>query len=112
MRRGASDISARTAPGLSGIPEPERPGRRPLWPILLPLLVLGFACLPAAAQVLPKLSVGFDKASGPKDVAVTLELVAMLTVLSLAPSILIMMTCFTRVVVVLTFLKQALGTQN
>jgi flagellar biosynthetic protein FliP len=33
-------------------------------------------------------------------------------VLSLAPSILIMMTCFTRIVVVLTFLKQALGTQN
>jgi flagellar biosynthetic protein FliP len=62
--------------------------------------------------VLPKLTVGFDKAQGSGDVAVTLELIAMLTVLSLAPSILIMMTCFTRIVVVLTFLKQALGTQN
>jgi len=77
-----------------------------------PLLVLLFAALPSEAQTLPKLSVGFDQATGPKDVAVTLELVAMLTIFSLAPSILIMMTCFTRVVVVLTFLKQALGTQN
>jgi flagellar biosynthetic protein FliP len=81
-------------------------------PALMALAILGLGCIPAAAQVLPKLSVGFDKAAGPRDVAVTLELVAMLTVLSLAPSILIMMTCFTRVVVVLTFLKQALGTQN
>jgi flagellar biosynthetic protein FliP len=128
VRRGASGISARTGAGLSGIPEQGDPGaapavaasvaaavavpRRSPWPWLLPLLIVACACVPAAAQVLPKLSVGFDKASGPKDVAVTLELVAMLTVLSLAPSILIMMTCFTRVVVVLTFLKQALGTQN
>jgi flagellar biosynthetic protein FliP len=36
----------------------------------------------------------------------------MLTVLSLAPSILIMMTSFTRIVVVLSFLRQALGTQQ
>ncbi len=36
----------------------------------------------------------------------------MLTVLSLAPAILIMMTSFTRIVVVLSFLKQALGTQQ
>ena len=78
------------------------------------LFVLAAVILPglAEAQTIPKLTMGFDRAQGPKDVAVTLELVAMLTVLSLAPSILIMMTCFTRVVVVLTFLKQALGTQN
>jgi flagellar biosynthesis protein FliP len=105
---GPPDRAAAPAPA----PAPERAPQPSVWPALCLLVFLGFACLPAAAQVLPKLSVGFDKASGPKDVAVTLELVAMLTVLSLAPSILIMMTCFTRVVVVLTFLKQALGTQN
>jgi len=81
------------------------------WPSFLILTALVLPQL-ADAQVLPKLTVGFDKAQGPKEVAVTLELVAMLTILSLAPSILIMMTCFTRIVVVLTFLKQALGTQN
>ncbi len=132
MRPAPSGISARAAADFNGFSVPEPTGarvpdrlpacgkdhgpdhgpRRSLWHILVPVLILAFACLPAAAQVLPKLSVGFDKATGPKDVAVTLELVAMLTVLSLAPSILIMMTCFTRVVVVLTFLKQALGTQN
>jgi flagellar biosynthetic protein FliP len=114
---GASGSATRSA----ARPEPSRPAadaaRAPVpggsWrAAALFLAILAFACLSAHAQALPKLSVGFDKASGPKDVAVTLELVAMLTVLSLAPSILIMMTCFTRVVVVLTFLKQALGTQN
>jgi len=64
------------------------------------------------AQVLPKLSLQFDKAGEPSDIAVTLQLVALFTVMSLAPSILIMMTSFTRIIVVLGFLKQAIGTQN
>jgi flagellar biosynthesis protein FliP len=66
----------------------------------------------ADAQVLPKLSVEFNKAGDPNDIVVSLQLVAMMTVLSLAPSILIMMTCFTRIAVVLGFLRQAIGTQN
>jgi flagellar biosynthesis protein FliP len=74
--------------------------------------ILGLAALGADAQTLPKLSVEFNKAGEPADIAVTLQLVAMLTVLSLAPSILIMMTSFTRVSVVLGFLRQAMGTQN
>ena len=41
-----------------------------------------------------------------------IQLVALLTVLSLAPSILIMMTCFTRIVVVLSFLRTAIGIQQ
>lgn len=40
------------------------------------------------------------------------QMVALLTVLSLAPSILIMMTCFTRIVVVLSFLRTAIGIQQ
>jgi flagellar biosynthesis protein FliP len=100
MRAAHSDSSTARTTGLSGI-----------WPALALLSGLALPGL-ADAQVLPKLSVGFDQAQSPKDVAVTLQLVAMLTVLSLAPSILIMMTCFTRIVVVLGFLKQALGTQN
>ncbi len=42
----------------------------------------------------------------------TLNIVVLLTILSLAPSILILCTCFTRIVIVLGLLKQALGTQN
>ena len=74
--------------------------------------VLLWAAGPADAQVLPKFSVGMEKTESVEDVAVTLQLIAMLTILSLAPSILIMMTCFTRIVVVLGFLRQAVGTQQ
>jgi flagellar biosynthetic protein FliP len=77
------------------------------------LAVILFLVAPPETQAqLPKLTVGFDQAQDSDQVAVTLQLVAMLTVLSLAPSILIMMTCFTRIVVVLGFLKQAIGAQN
>ncbi|TVQ82029.1 MAG: flagellar biosynthetic protein FliP [Micavibrio sp.] len=41
-----------------------------------------------------------------------IQLVALLTILSLAPSILIMMTSFTRIVIVLSFLRTAMGTQQ
>jgi len=47
-----------------------------------------------------------------KPLAVGLQIVILLTILSLAPAILIMMTSFTRIVVVLSFLRQALGTQQ
>ncbi len=48
---------------------------------------------------------------GPKGTAVVLQVLALLTVLSLAPAFFIMVTSFTRVVIVLSFLRQALGTQ-
>lgn len=47
-----------------------------------------------------------------EDVSVTVQLVLLLTVLSLAPAILILMTCFTRIVVVLSFVRSALATQS
>jgi flagellar biosynthetic protein FliP len=49
--------------------------------------------------------------TGPKGTAVVLQILALLTVLSLAPAFFIMVTSFTRVVIVLSFLRQALGTQ-
>ncbi|MFM8472798.1 MAG: flagellar type III secretion system pore protein FliP [Candidatus Kapaibacterium sp.] len=60
---------------------------------------------------LPTISVGVGEVSNAKDFSTTLQILAVLTVLSLAPSILIMMTCFTRIIIVFHFLKQALGTQ-
>ena len=42
----------------------------------------------------------------------TLELVILITILSLAPSILIMMTCFTRIIIVFSLLRNAMGTQQ
>jgi len=49
---------------------------------------------------------------GTKQTAVVLQILALLTVLSLAPALFIMVTSFTRMVIVLSFLRQALGTQQ
>lgn len=59
---------------------------------------------------LPKLSINVDQANSNQDFGMTLQLLLVMTVLTLAPSILIMMTSFTRIIIVFHFLKQALGT--
>lgn len=61
---------------------------------------------------LPDLSQVVPPAKDSKGVTASLKILVLLTVLSLAPSILIMMTSFTRIMVVLTLLRQALGTQQ
>lgn len=62
---------------------------------------------------LPSLSLSFGPAGDkPAETVNILRIIMMLTVLTLAPAILIMMTSFTRIVVVLSFLRQALGTQQ
>ncbi len=61
---------------------------------------------------LPSLSLSFQNTQKPSDVVSVLRVIMMLTVLSLAPAILMMMTSFTRIIVVLSFLRQALGTQQ
>jgi flagellar biosynthetic protein FliP len=73
-------------------------------------LVLAPAAL-AQEAVLPALRFGLERARGPQDVALTLQIVFLLTVLTLAPAILLLLTSFTRIVVVLSFLRNALGTQ-
>lgn len=61
---------------------------------------------------IPKLSVNVDMAEGKDDLVLTLQILAVMTVLTLAPSILVMMTSFTRIIVVFHFLRQALGTMT
>ena len=61
---------------------------------------------------LPDLSQVVPSAKDAKGVTASLKILVLLTVLSVAPSILIMMTSFTRIVVVLALLRQALGTQQ
>jgi flagellar biosynthetic protein FliP len=68
-------------------------------------LILAMAASPAAAQ---DISINLGQGGGLTERV--LQLVALLTVLSLAPSILVMMTSFTRIVVVLSLLRTALGT--
>jgi flagellar biosynthetic protein FliP len=57
-------------------------------------------------------SINFDMGQGPTTASRMIQIVMLITVLSLAPSIVVMVTSFTRIVVVLSFLRTALGTQT
>lgn len=63
------------------------------------------------AGALPPLQLSLGSANSPEQTAVALKIIALLTVLGLAPSLLIMMTSFVRIVIVMSFLRQAIGTQ-
>lgn len=68
----------------------------------------------AAAQglTLPNVNLGFKSTKNPQELVSSVKVILMLTVLTLAPAILILMTSFTRIVIVLSFVRQALGTQQ
>jgi flagellar biosynthesis protein FliP len=59
---------------------------------------------------LPRISVGLDAAESSEDVAMTLQILFLMTILSLAPALLILTTSFTRLIIVFFFLRQAMGT--
>ena len=97
-------------------------GRR-LWvmaPLFVTLIVLVLSALPAAAQTvpgptnptvpIPQINVGITPATKPQQVAMSLQILLLLTILTLAPSIMVLMTSFTRIVVVLSFVRTAMGT--
>ncbi|MGZ3744888.1 MAG: flagellar type III secretion system pore protein FliP [Pseudobdellovibrionaceae bacterium] len=66
-----------------------------------------------AQQVtLPSINLGFKTTENPNEVVNAIKLVLIMTVLTLAPAILIMMTGFTRIIIVLSFLRQAMGIQQ
>ena len=77
---------------------------------LLSFLLAAGVC--QAAPLIPNVDINVGTSDNPQDVAVTLQIMAVLTILSIAPSILLMTTAFIRIVVVLGFLRNALSTQN
>lgn len=81
--------------------------------ILVPLLSLGVYSIAYAADPTQTILPGIDLGSGdPDKVSNTLRIIFLITVLSLAPAILILMTSFTRIMVVLGFVRNAMGTQQ
>ncbi len=62
--------------------------------------------------MLPQVTINFAEAQGAEQVVPALKILLLMTVLSLAPAILISMTAFTRIVIVLSFVRQAIGAQN
>ena len=68
--------------------------------------------VPGPFEKVPRIpGIGGGEAS-PAETSTVIQILFMITVLSLAPSILMLMTCFTRVVIVLSFLRRALATQQ
>ncbi|MBQ7723261.1 MAG: flagellar type III secretion system pore protein FliP [Selenomonadaceae bacterium] len=65
-----------------------------------------------AAPIIPSVNVQVGTAENPEQVASTLQIIAVLTLATIAPGILMMTTSFVRIVVIIGFLRNALATQN
>lgn len=79
------------------------------------VLMLLVAAPPAWGQqgpLLPSIRIGVEQVEKPQQVSVLLQILFLLTVLSLAPAILVMMTSFTRLAIVFSLVRHALGTQQ
>ena len=88
-----------------------------IW-IIIGLLIGGaqFIFVPAIAEAqqlpLPSIKFGIEQTDNPQQVSMLLQILLLLTVLSLAPAIMVMMTSFTRLAIVFSLLRRALGTQQ
>lgn len=82
--------------------------------LLVGLLVLlsGCSAESAAEGSDSGVNISVGTSNEPQDVAVTIQLLLLLTVLSIAPAILVLMTSFTRIIVVLSFVRHAMATQQ
>lgn len=79
--------------------------------IFLVLSLMFLSVMPASAAVtMPTMTIGFNNAQTPEDFSQGMQILIMLTILTLAPSIIVMCTSFTRIVIVLSLTRQALGT--
>ncbi len=78
-------------------------------------ILAAFFCNNAFAAPLlpiPNINIDIGEAQNPTELSTSLQILFALTVLTIAPAILIMVTSFTRIVVVLSFVRNALGTQQ
>ncbi|WP_231843997.1 flagellar type III secretion system pore protein FliP [Helicobacter mustelae] len=73
---------------------------------------IGFAYSIAAAPTIPTVNLSLTAPDTPKQLVTTLNVIIVLTLLVLAPSLVLVMTSFTRLVIVFSFLRTALGTQQ
>ena len=80
--------------------------------ILVLLILMGIIDVWCEPLPIPKIGLDIETAENPQDVALSMQILFILTIISLAPSILIMLTSFTRIIIVLSFTRNALGTQQ
>lgn len=83
--------------------------------LLLTFVILFVITCSVAAEPafpIPNVDINIKAAETPKEVALSLQALFILTILSLAPAIIIMVTSFTRIIIVLSFTRSAVGTQQ
>jgi flagellar biosynthetic protein FliP len=80
--------------------------------LVLALLLLVSLSFAQEEVPFPSISIRVNPPQNQRDLVVTLEILLILTVLTLAPSILVLFTSFTRIIVVFSFLRNALGTRQ
>ncbi len=85
--------------------------------VTMPFSLVGFLVVPSialakSAATLPSVSLSVNPSTTPSGIVGTVQIIVLLTLLSLAPAILIMMTSFTRIIVVLSFVRSALSLQQ
>lgn len=86
---------------------------RGLQAVIVAFIVTVYSSNVYAETVFP-FSFGFnvETANSPQEVSSSIQILLILTILTLAPSIIIMLTSFTRIIIVFSFLRNALGTQQ
>lgn len=80
--------------------------------LLAALLLGGFFSIAAQQVPIPRVDFNISQAKSPQQVALSLQILLLLTILSLAPAILLMLTSFTKIIIVFDFMKRALSLQN
>jgi flagellar biosynthesis protein FliP len=74
-------------------------------------IIIFLTALPSMAEIaLPSINIGMKSINSPQEFSQGIQMLIMLTILTLAPSIFVMTTAFTRIVIVLAFTRQAIGT--
>ncbi len=93
--------------------------QHPIITILMLILAFSVFCTPVTTALAQEsdeapafLNIRLDQVQTPQDMSVVLQIFLLMTVLSLAPAILVMLTSFTRIAIVLSLLRQALGTNQ
>ncbi|MDR1080081.1 MAG: EscR/YscR/HrcR family type III secretion system export apparatus protein, partial [Deltaproteobacteria bacterium] len=113
-------------PGGEAAPPPASPRPAAGIPAVLLLAMLAVstflaAAPPASAQTavgegntvpIPTVTINMGESGDPDRIATVINVMFILTVLALAPSLLIMLTSFVRIVVIFGFMRQAMGTQQ
>lgn len=85
--------------------------------VFLILILVCFGVLGSVAFAAPGISISdsgitINSTDDPEEISASIKLLLILTVLTLLPSILIMMTSFTRIIIILSFLRNSMGTQQ